>query len=104
MPYVGQWDIRGPCPPVSERRKIDWVVAGGESGAAARPMHPDWARSLRDQCAAASVPFLFKQWGEFAPCESLNGTAIVGEMPMMKVGKKAAGRLLDGVQHDGYPA
>lgn len=49
------------------RRRIDWVVAGGESGRGARPMHPDWARSLRDQCATARVPFLFKQWGEWAP-------------------------------------
>jgi protein gp37 len=46
---------------------IGWVIAGGESGPHARPMHPDWARSLRDQCAAAGVPFFFKQWGEFVP-------------------------------------
>jgi len=48
------------------QQRIGWVVAGGESGRGARPMHPDWARSLRDQCAAASVPFFFKQWGEFS--------------------------------------
>lgn len=48
------------------RPSIDWVICGGESGPNARPMHPDWARSLRDQCAAAAVPFLFKQWGEWA--------------------------------------
>jgi protein gp37 len=47
--------------------RIDWVVIGGESGRDARPMHPDWARSLRDQCADAEVPFFFKQWGEWAP-------------------------------------
>lgn len=47
--------------------KLDWVVVGGESGRGARPMHPDWARSLRDQCAAAGVPFFFKQWGEWLP-------------------------------------
>jgi protein gp37 len=46
---------------------INWVVAGGESGPHARPMHPEWVRSLRDQCAAAEVPFFFKQWGEWAP-------------------------------------
>ncbi len=46
---------------------LDWVICGGESGPNARPMHPDWARSLRDQCAAAMVPFLFKQWGEWTP-------------------------------------
>jgi protein gp37 len=47
--------------------KLDWVIVGGESGPGARPMHPDWARSLRDQCAAAGVAFYFKQWGEWAP-------------------------------------
>lgn len=47
--------------------KLDWVVVGGESGKGARPMHPDWARSLCDQCAAAEVPFFFKQWGEWGP-------------------------------------
>jgi protein gp37 len=48
-------------------RDLHWVVAGGESGPAARPMHPDWARSLREQCREAQVPFLFKQWGEWGP-------------------------------------
>ena len=46
---------------------VDWVVVGGESGPQARPMHPDWARSLRDQCVAAGVPYFFKQWGEWRP-------------------------------------
>ena len=73
---------------------LDWVVAGGESGPKARPMHPDWARSLRDQCAAAGVPFLFKQWGEWAPANDKMG---------FRIGKKAAGRHLDGVLHDEYP-
>jgi protein gp37 len=49
--------------------EIDWIIVGGESGPRARPMHPDWARSLRDQCAAAGVPFFFKQWGEWSPIE-----------------------------------
>jgi protein gp37 len=48
-------------------RRLDWVVVGGESGSNARPMHPDWARSLRDQCVSAGVKFLFKQWGEYKP-------------------------------------
>jgi protein gp37 len=47
--------------------KLDWVVVGGESGPGARPMHPQWARDLRDQCTAAGVAFLFKQWGSWAP-------------------------------------
>ncbi|KQX18375.1 MULTISPECIES: DUF5131 family protein [unclassified Sphingomonas] len=152
---------------------LDWVIVGGESGPGARPMHPDWARSLRDQCAAAGVPFLFKQWGEWAPTGSVdiyrhgpekrerqfprsrglglladgricmedfsvaeharrvasrqahNSRAIevdrealaafhatlddpdaapVGYQWMYQIGKKRAGRLLDGVQHDGIPA
>lgn len=52
---------------------LDWVVAGGESGPNARPMHPAWVRSLRDQCAAAGVPFLFKQWGEWQVASHENG-------------------------------
>ena len=62
------------------RTRLNWVVVGGESGKGARPMHPNWVRTIRDQCAAAGVPFFFKQWGN-----------------------KAAGRLLDGVTHDAYP-
>lgn len=62
---------------------IDWLIAGGESGRGARPMHPDWARSLRNQCYAAGVPFLFKQWGGHTP--------------------KAGGRDLDGRTWDEYP-
>lgn len=119
---------------------VDWVVVGGESGPAARPMHPDWPRLLRDQCVAAGVPFHFKQWGEWAPapdvgceCESedhecggensslskredrsgnhrvidMNGLDSTGWngpgqvtpfAHMVRVGKKAAGRLLDGVE------
>lgn len=114
---------------------IDWIVAGGESGPHARPMHPDWARSLRDQCSAAGVPFLFKQWGEWGPdwdgartCSNCGNTKadfastgpsgddecghcggeiwIDAKKPLdelRRVGKRRAGRLLDGVLHDGYP-
>lgn len=94
---------------------IDWVICGGESGSKARQMHPNWARVLRDQCQWASVPFLFKQWGEWLPSsqkESLTVSesdfawmATVGHPDDIahKVGKKAAGRLLDGVEHNGYP-
>jgi len=94
---------------------VNWVVAGGESGPGARPMHPDWARSLRDQCAAADVPFLFKQWGEWGELKGPHGIprghsepggayfgwddGVVSE----RIGKKAAGRLLDGVIHDAWP-
>jgi protein gp37 len=70
---------------------VDWVMVGGEYGAAARPMHPDWARGVRDRCAAAGVPFFFKQWGEWAPSAG-NGA----ERAMIRIGRRAAGRLLDG--------
>ncbi|MBO9502050.1 phage Gp37/Gp68 family protein [Brevundimonas sp. A19_0] len=97
--------------------RIDWVVAGGESGSGARPMHPDWARQLRDQCAEAGVPFLFKQWGAWAatdrPTHWLSATGelrAVGngvwasDAGIACLGKKAVGRHLDGQLHDGFPA
>jgi protein gp37 len=97
--------------------KLDWVIAGGESGPGARPMHPDWLRSLRDQCAVAGVPFLFKQWGALAPWDDDNwslpsgyddvlardGVKLFGGVEFLRVGKRRAGRLLDGVTHDVYP-
>lgn len=99
---------------------LDWVVAGGESGPGARPAHPDWFRSLRDQCQAAGVAFHFKQWGEWAPvrprqkgytCQvvhiSPDGERTNLGHPyrnsMARVGKKAAGRELDGRTWDEYP-
>lgn len=92
---------------------VDWVVCGGESGPRARPMHPDWARSLRDQCQAAGVPYFFKQWGEHAPrcrlalcghrCSCNGSNPSHGEPEMARVGKKAAGRELDGRTWDQYP-
>lgn len=92
--------------------RIHWVICGGESGPKARPMHPDWARGLRDQCAAAGVPFLFKQWGEWAPnclCGKQNACPEMKRPEpgkpgcMFRCGKKAAGRLLDGQLHDAFP-
>ncbi len=85
-------------PMLAECDKIDWIVVGGESGPGARPMHPQWARSLREQCAAASVPFFFKQWGNHRPTSDSEH----GEY-MMAATKKEAGRKLDGVTHDAMP-
>lgn len=95
----------------SSRQKsatINWVIAGGESGPHGRPCHPDWARSLRDQCQAAEVPFLFKQWGEYLhvdQCLSLTESldAAIDDSGYMKVGKKSAGRELDGREWNEYP-
>lgn len=85
---------------------LDWVICGGESGPKARPMNHDWVRSLRDQCKAANVPFMLKQWGEWVPFRR-KWTPIKGgwkyKETMAKVGKKVAGRLLDGELWDQYP-
>ena len=106
---------------------LRWMVVGGESGPNARPMHPDWARSLRDQCQAAGVPFHFKQWGEWVtedqspedivlPSVSTEPWSTHRQDPetwediwegdltnVYRVGKKAAGRLLDGRTWDEIP-
>lgn len=74
--------------------RLNWVIAGGESGPHARQSDPAWFTSLRDQCAAAGVPFLFKQWGEWAPYP---------DNSMYRLGKKAAGRALDGVTYTQFP-
>jgi len=60
----------GPLPSL-DLTDIDWVIVGGESGPNARPMHPDWARDIRDRCIEAGIPFLFKQWGAWAPDDEL---------------------------------
>lgn len=89
---------------------LDWVICGGESGPGARPMHPDWARSLRDQCQAASVPFFFKQWGEWETYRAVNLIPMghTFDWPdgkiALRVGKKAAGCLLDGREWKEIPA
>jgi protein gp37 len=82
---------------------IKWVICGGESGQQARPMHPDWARSLRDQCQAAGVPFFFKQWGEWKPGMSPRPAKCITDPWMVKVGKKEAGRLLDKREWNEFP-
>lgn len=124
------WRDREDCdfPQDYQDPRVNWVIVGGESGPGARPMHPDWARDLRDQCEKAGVPFLFKQWGDWCPRgpESLGYPSVDGvprfrmtdaggdgqdlgsdggnEVWMNRAGKKAAGRLLDGRTWDGYPS
>ena len=120
-------DYGDPLPP-----RLDWVICGGESGANARPMHPDWARALRDQCAGAGVPFFFKQWGRWqtvydrdprrsglaalptpsnAPTVMANGstsrvapasTTAASSMSCPR-DKRMTGRTLDGDIHDAMP-
>jgi protein gp37 len=151
-PALGPADFSEYLPNPKIRRTLDgrtlpslaWVIAGGESGANARPPHPDWFRAVRDDCAAAGVPFLLKQWGEWTPKANFGGIAewnkasaytlvsacggdktIVVEgrdepdpefglrccdldgndeaAAMARIGKKAAGKLLDGREHLAYP-
>ena len=86
---------------------IDWVIVGGESGHGARPMNPDWARSVRDQCAEAEVPFFFKQWGEWLPANQIDRNdgpmCLKGNWLMFRAGKAAAGRILDGQEWSQFP-
>ena len=122
-PETGQYECCGKCDftGVSDDLAVNWIIVGGESGPNARPMHPDWARSLRDQCAAAGVPFLFKQWGEWFRYGEIDADGHQnsrtrgersglwhewgpGEGFSVKIGKKEAGRFLDGALHDGVPA
>lgn len=96
---------------------VDWVIVGGESGRKARPMHPDWVRGIRQQCQAIGVPFFFKQWGEWEPLweaggivahsgkgKTLESLTIDGKTTVFqRVGKKAAGRELDGREWSEFP-
>jgi protein gp37 len=115
--WISAEPLVGPLPSL-DLAGIDWVVAGGESGPGARPMHPDWVRELRDRCANRDVAFLFKQWGEWAPVEGdgveagryvgredgqTYGAAQAGGVLMSRLGKRAAGRELDGRTWDEYP-
>ena len=101
-----------------DMRKLEWVIVGGETGPGARPVHPDWVRSLRNQCQAAAVPFFFKQWGEWLPSECdpeyATGPGLVRACPAgngdpccpglwRRVGKKASGHLLDGREWNEFP-
>lgn len=128
----GCLEMAATYPEHARLRRIDWVIVGGESSAGARPVHPDWARSLHDQCASAGVPFPFKQHGEWAPGSGDFGagrfeTAAVthdgrvapgghrvedypagaasgdGWAMVHRAGKRAAGRHLDGRTHDEFP-
>lgn len=104
---------------------VDWVIVGGESGPHARPMHPDWARAIRDQCTAAGVSYFFKQWGEWSPNEPAGdprrrryqrvhlradgSNERLGDLEPMngirldRTGKGRAGRELDGREWSEYP-
>jgi protein gp37 len=136
-PLLGPIDLSNYLDMLWHREALDWVVVGGESGPGARPMHPQWARDIRDCCAAGRVPFLFKQWGSWqngsapgvhgdrehavlldgrhepfvdyctnpqsALARDVQAHRLHTPLVMANVGKKHAGRELDGRLHDGYP-
>jgi len=128
--YIGDWWEPGDGLNSAIRHGLNWVIAGGESGPNARPSHPDWFRSLRDQCQAAGLPFFFKQWGEWEIASIENGhvdcvmpdtgeryiwighdgrsqpkssNGLDQAYAMARVGKRAAGRVLDGRTWDEFP-
>lgn len=129
--FEGMFASSNPADGTNVLEELDWVIVGGESGPDARPMHPDWARSLRDQCVAAGVPFLFKQWGEWSPghitpCGTPGRFAVMrtkglygdstlfcdeypraftsfGATVVSRVGKVKAGRFLDNRTWDEVP-
>lgn len=125
-PLLGPINLRLPAAHYYSGERIAWIIAGGESGHHARPMHPDWARSIRDQCIAAGVPFHFKQFGEYAPsvpqwfgnveyvCSECGRHSHIQrghcehdwrqQATMIKIGKHAAGRLLDGAEWSEFPS
>jgi protein gp37 len=107
VPYLREWEG---VPAI-----LNWVIVGGESGPGARPMHPDWARELRNQCQAAGVPFFFKQWGAWLHGSQFGdeiGRPLATDMhcwtnnldASYRVGKKAAGRRLDGCEWNEWPS
>lgn len=123
--WISAEPLLGPIDAERHMHAIDWIVAGGESGPKARPSHPDWFRALRSRCVANVVPFFFKQWGEWAPIERTPDVHTKLTMPgqnrdlwafpdgtrdgwrtglvMRRVGKKAAGAMLDGLLHREFP-
>ncbi len=111
-PLLGDLDLTSWLAPRKIGRGLNWVIAGGESGAKSRPMSPAWAESLRDQCEAAGVPFHFKQWGHWGPqthgpssrVKTVQMTDRQGNViSLFKLGKGATGRLLNGVTWDQVP-
>jgi protein gp37 len=111
-PLLGPIDLRAWFRK-SSLKPIDWVIAGGESGPSARPMHPDWASNILHQCQEFEVPFHFKQWGHWVPAEVVEdeqGVApklvhFADERPvkMARLTKKLAGRILEGTTWNGVP-
>lgn len=111
-PLLGEVDLSRWLAPMTAGHGLNWIIAGGESGSKSRPMNPAWAESIRDQCQAANVPFHFKQWGHWGPyangptarVQTIQVTDRQGNaIQLFKLGKKASGRLLNGLTWDQVP-
>jgi len=123
-PLLEEVDLRLGDPTIHARQpQIHWVICGGESGPGARPMHPEWARSLRDQCEIGGVPFFFKQWGDWVYPQYADPAGAFEDFPRKKrrevwtprgekgclgydvlnLGKRGAGRRLDGEAWEQLP-
>ena len=113
-PLLGPVDIRKHLQPGPNGAKIDWVIVGGEAGHHARPMNPLWAKSLIEQCQEAGTPVFYKQWGDYVPLKRVSASgkqyrtipvfkANGDEIPMVRVGKKAAGRVILGREWSEFP-
>jgi protein gp37 len=106
--FVSAEPLLGPLSIAAARFALDQLICGGESGPGARPMHPDWARPLRNECLSFRIRFFFKQWGEYGPCVNLDAQLALGDGAwkkyMVKLGKKTAGRKLDGEIWSQFPA
>lgn len=111
-PLLGELDLEPWLMSKIQPNGINWVIAGGESGAKARPMNPEWAEQLRDQCRNSDIPFHFKQWGHWGPASDADRKAVQTveflssngrTVRLSKLGKHATGRLLDGRTWDGFP-
>ena len=115
-PLLSAIDLRPYLKPNDSGLRIDWVIAGGESGHGARPMDPRWPEDLQVQCQKARVPFHFKQWGHWAPIDNLPQEQVYPakkvmhflkgneRVPVVGVGKSVAGRILQGRTWDQFPA
>ncbi len=97
-PMLGEIDVSWALGkiPSTKLPNIDTVILGGETGPGARPMHPDWVRSIREQCRNAGIPFFFKSWGSWkGSCDYVGGRRVPGSARI--------GRYLDGRTHDDLP-
>ncbi|RQS03215.1 phage Gp37/Gp68 family protein [Burkholderia sp. Bp9002] len=114
-PLLGPLDLSDYLVRGENGMRVDWVIAGGESGPGSRPMDPVWPANLQKQCTKARVPFHFKQWGHWAPVDQVTDvmtkhTAVKvlrqdgSEVSVAAIGKSKAGRTLAGKHWDQFPA